>query len=55
MYVPQHFVENDPTTLAAFIDAHAFGTLVTSVDGGSICSPDTRSTSDTPSTIRPTV
>ncbi|MEO8467362.1 MAG: FMN-binding negative transcriptional regulator [Gammaproteobacteria bacterium] len=33
MYVPQHFAENDPTTLAAFIDAHSFGTLVTSVDG----------------------
>jgi transcriptional regulator len=33
MYVPQHFAEHDPTTLADFIDAHAFGTLVTSVDG----------------------
>src|SRR5512143_3036507 len=33
MYVPQHFAESDPTTLAAFIDAHPFGTLVTSVEG----------------------
>ena len=33
MYIPQHFAENDPTTLAAFIEAHSFGTLVTSVDG----------------------
>jgi len=33
MYVPQHFAENDPTTLAEFIGAHSFGTLVTSADG----------------------
>jgi len=29
MYVPKHFEESDPKALAAFIDAHAFGTLVT--------------------------
>jgi transcriptional regulator len=33
MYVPSHFAENDPATLAAFIDEHAFGTLVTSLSG----------------------
>jgi transcriptional regulator len=38
MYVPQHFAENDPQTLADFIDAHSFGTLVTSVDGAPLAS-----------------
>jgi transcriptional regulator len=38
MYVPRHFAENDPETLAAFIDAHAFGTLVTSVSGAPFAS-----------------
>jgi transcriptional regulator len=33
MYVPSHFAENDPATLASFIDAHSFGTLVTTADG----------------------
>ena len=29
MYIPKHFLENDAEALAAFIDEHAFGTLVT--------------------------
>jgi len=29
MYVPTHFAETDAATLAAFIEAHSFGTLVT--------------------------
>jgi transcriptional regulator len=33
VYVPQHFAANDPAALADFIDAHSFGTLVTTVDG----------------------
>ncbi len=38
MYVPQHFAENEPATLAAFIDEHGFGTLVTSVAGAPFAS-----------------
>lgn len=38
MYTPQHFVETDAQTLAAFIDAHAFGTLITTVDGRAFAS-----------------
>jgi transcriptional regulator len=38
VYVPQHFAENDPRTLAAFIDAHAFGVLVTTVNGAPFAS-----------------
>ncbi len=33
MYIPQHFLEADPATLAAFIDAHSFGTLTTVAAG----------------------
>ena len=33
MYIPKHFLESDADALAAFIDEHAFGTLVT-VSGG---------------------
>jgi transcriptional regulator len=33
MYTPKHFLESDADVLAAFIDEHAFGTLVT-VSGG---------------------
>ena len=33
MYIPKHFHETDETVLAAFIEAHSFGTLVT-IDGG---------------------
>src|SRR5262245_46159137 len=33
MYIPKHFHETDAEALAAFIDEHAFGTLVT-VSGG---------------------
>jgi len=33
VYVPEHFAETDPQTLAAFIDEQSFGTLVTSVAG----------------------
>lgn len=33
MYIPKHFLESDADALAAFIDEHAFGTLVT-VAGG---------------------
>jgi len=33
MYVPQHFSENDADKLAAFIDEHAFGVLVTVAEG----------------------
>jgi transcriptional regulator len=33
MYTPKHFEQSDPSTLWDFIDAHAFGTLLTVVDG----------------------
>jgi transcriptional regulator len=33
MYIPQHFAEADEGTLWDFVDEHAFGTLVTVVDG----------------------
>jgi len=33
MYIPKHFVEADAAALAAFIDEHSFGTLVTIADG----------------------
>ncbi len=33
MYVPKHFNEDDAETLAAFIDEHAFGVLVTVFEG----------------------
>lgn len=33
MYVPKHFREDDAEKLAAFIDEHAFGVLVTVVEG----------------------
>jgi transcriptional regulator len=33
MYIPQHFRETDPDTLAAFLDRHGFGTLTTVADG----------------------
>jgi len=33
MYIPSHFRESDERVLAEFIDAHAFGTLVTSDRG----------------------
>jgi transcriptional regulator len=33
MYIPNHFEETDPAALADFIDAHAFGTLVTTFAG----------------------
>jgi transcriptional regulator len=38
MYVPQHFVETDAAALAAFIDEHSFGTLVSTVDGNPFAS-----------------
>jgi transcriptional regulator len=34
LYVPAHFRVEDPDTLQAFIDANAFGTLVTAGPGG---------------------
>ncbi|HLF12458.1 MAG TPA: FMN-binding negative transcriptional regulator [Gammaproteobacteria bacterium] len=33
MYIPKHFLETDADKLAAFIDAHAFGALVTIAAG----------------------
>ena len=36
MYIPSHFRESDERVLAEFIDAHAFGTLVTT-DRGAPC------------------
>ena len=33
MYTPKHFEQSDQRTLWDFIDAHAFGTLLTVVDG----------------------
>ena len=33
MYIPKHFNENDAEKLAAFIDEHAFGVLVTVSEG----------------------
>ena len=33
MYTPKHFEQSDQRTLWDFIDAHAFGTLLTLVDG----------------------
>jgi len=33
MYIPAHFCEDDPNTLADFIDANAFGTLTSVADG----------------------
>ena len=33
MYTPKHFEHKDPATLWDFIDEHAFGTLLTVVDG----------------------
>jgi transcriptional regulator len=33
MYIPNHFRESDERVLAEFIDAHAFGTLVTTERG----------------------
>jgi transcriptional regulator len=33
MYTPKHFEQSDPRALWDFIDAHAFGTLVTIADG----------------------
>ncbi len=33
MYLPKHFEEHDQTEILRFIEAHAFGTLVT-VDAG---------------------
>lgn len=33
MYLPEHFRETDPDRIAALIDAHPFGTLVTAPDG----------------------
>jgi transcriptional regulator len=33
MYTPKHFAENDPERLAAFIDQHGFGALVTIAEG----------------------
>ena len=33
MYIPEHFNENDADKLAAFIDEHAFGVLVTVSEG----------------------
>lgn len=34
MYRPTHFREDDPATLASFIDQHALATLVAATDGG---------------------
>jgi len=33
MYIPRHFEQNDEATLFDFIDAHAFGTLITTPGG----------------------
>ncbi|HEY9181794.1 MAG TPA: FMN-binding negative transcriptional regulator [Gammaproteobacteria bacterium] len=33
MYTPKHFEVTSPETLAAFVDAHAFGTLITAPEG----------------------
>jgi transcriptional regulator len=33
MYIPQHFLETDDDKLAALIDQHSFGTLVTTSSG----------------------
>ena len=33
MYIPRHFLETDADALAAFVDEHAFGTLVTVSNG----------------------
>jgi transcriptional regulator len=33
MYIPKHFEQNDEATLFDFIDAHAFGTLITTPGG----------------------
>lgn len=33
MYTPKHFAQTDEPTLWHFVDAHAFGTLLTVVDG----------------------
>lgn len=33
MYIPPHFRESDPETLADFIDAHSFGALTSVADG----------------------
>jgi transcriptional regulator len=38
MYVPSHFREQDERVLAEFIDAHAFGTLVTTERGAPFAS-----------------
>lgn len=38
MYTPKHFEQTDPRALWDFIDAHAFGTLVTVVDGQAVVS-----------------
>ena len=32
MYIPKHFLETDQDKIAAFIDEHAFGTLITVAD-----------------------
>lgn len=33
MYTPEHFKETNPERIAAFINEHAFGMLITSLDG----------------------
>jgi transcriptional regulator len=33
MYIPAHFAQTDEATLWGFVDEHAFGTLLTVVDG----------------------
>jgi transcriptional regulator len=38
MYIPKHFEQNDETALLDFIDAHSFGTLITTVDGAPFAS-----------------
>ena len=38
MYIPKHFEQTDEPTLWEFIDEHAFGTLLTSVDGRPVAS-----------------
>ena len=38
MYVPQHFAAEDPAALADFIEAHSFGTLISTVDGAPFAS-----------------
>jgi transcriptional regulator len=38
MYIPSHFRESDERVLAEFIDAHAFGTLVTIATGAPFAS-----------------